>query len=569
MRLYERRGVFVVNFLTVEEVAERLGLSVATVRRRAATGVIPARKSGKQWLIEEANLPTVQTPRDRRYVPAPPRVDIPTALRHVRETDLSDLWVPDILRYEDQFSANDQLIDAATAKFYNDPPEPSLEVDVSKTSFFTRSAILISLEDRIAYQAAVGAIARQTEALLPESVFSARLSTSHRWFFKQGTKMWLAWHKQVRKELKNGYPWMIKTDLVSYFDHIPHQLMLDEVSSLNPDPRVPETLRRMFSMWAIVPGIGIPQGPNASRLLGNLYLLPVDRAMIDAGYHYLRYMDDIRIVGKSKTEVIAGMRLLERECRRRGLAVSAAKTKLLHGQPAIEDEQRADRDQAQYFLDSDQLPKARRELKAILNKALASDGNLDASAARFSLYRLARIREHTILQSVLTHLDDLAPAASVVAAYLRHFITRETVVKGIDAFLSDPDRSYSTYLVTWLFAAMIEAPARLPDRWTRHGERYCKDRNQPSYLRAIAASVLARSGRPADINWIRSEITRERDPTMLRGYAVALHWVGALDAAARAVLVARSASLVPTVDYLAGRRNLPSLLDRDRSIWLP
>ena len=557
------------NFLTVEEAAERLGLSVATVRRRAATGDIQASKSGKQWLIEEADLPVVGPPRDRRYVPPPPKVDIPTALRHVRETDLSELWVPDILRYEDQFHENDQLIAAAAAKFFNSPPEPSLEVDVSKTPFFTRSAILISLEDRIAYQAAIGAIAKQTEALLPDTVYSARLSKNSRWFFNQGTKMWLAWHKQIRKDLQNDCPWMIKTDLVSYFDHIPHQLMLNEVSSLNPDPRVLETLRRMLAMWAIVPGIGIPQGPNASRLLGNLYLLPVDRAMIDAGYRYLRYMDDIRIIGKTKTEVIAGMRLLEKECRRRGLVVSAAKTKMLHGKAAVQDEQRTDRDEADYFINSDQLPKARRELKEILKRALASEGQLDASAARFSLYRLARLREHTVLQSVLSHLDDLAPAASVVAAYLRHFITRETVVKGIDAFLSDPDRSYSTYLVTWLFAAMIEAPGQLPYVWTRHAARYFRDRNQPSYLRAVAACVLARSGRPADVNWIRSELGREHDPTLLRGYAVALHWVGALDDGTRAVLVAKSADLVPTVKYLAGRRSLPSLLDRDRFISLP
>lgn len=555
------------QFLTVEEAAERLGLSVATIRRRAASGELPATKSGKQWLIDEETLPP-EAPSNGRTFPPPPQVDLLTALRHVRATDLSELWVPDILRYEDQLSVKDQILAAAARRFYGDQPDAAIEVDVAKTPIFTRSALLISLEDRIAYQAAVGALAKQAFALTPDSVFSARPSRGDRWFLEKGTDMWLAWQKRVRKEITPGKPWMIKADLVSYFDHIPHKLLLDDVSSLNPDPKVTEALRRMLAMWAIVPGIGIPQGPNASRLLGNLYLFPVDRAMITAEYSYFRYMDDIRIIGKTKTEVIAGMRLLEKECRRRGLVVSPAKTTLLHGEEALADGSRPDRDWAQYFLDSDNLPKARSELKKILRNALKEEGHLDASAARFSLWRLARIREHTVLRSVLRHLEDLAPAASVVAAYLRHFLTREQVVNGISDFLYDPSKSYSTYLVTWLFAAMLERRGRLPEQWIRQADRCCKDRNQPPYLRAIAASVLSRSGRPADAAWLKAEAAREWDPTLLRGYAVALHWANQLDERTAQLFLSKSRILGRTVDYLNGRRSLPSLMDRDRFISL-
>ena len=555
------------EYLTVEEAAERLGLSVATVRRRAASGELVATKSGKQWLINAEGLSTDKI-RGGQAVSPPSQVDFSNALLQVSRLDMAELWVPDILRYKDQFEASDQIIALAARRFYGEPPGAAIEVDVAKTPFFTRSAVLISLDDRVAYQAAVGALAQQAAALTPEAVFSARISSDRRYFLKKGVDMWLEWHKRVREEIKLGKPWMIKTDLVSYFDHIPHDLLLDEVSSMNPDPKVTHALRQMLSMWSVVPGIGIPQGPNASRLLGNIYLFPVDRAMISAGYSYFRYMDDIRIVGKTRAEVIAGMRILEKECRRRGLVVSPAKTELLNGKEALADESRPDRDMANYFLGIGSLSEARSVLKKILRTALKEDGHLDASAARFSLWRLAWIRDRTILRTVIDHLQDLAPAASVVAAYLRHFLDREYVIDGLAEFLSNPDRCYSTSLVTWLFAAMLEKGKELPSQWIHHAERYCKDRNQPIYLRAIAASVFAQSRRPADIAWLKSEARREWDPVLLRGYAVALYRADALDDSTAKLLMSKSPILVWTINYLYERRRLPSLLERERFIWI-
>ena len=261
------------------------------------------------------------------------------------------------------------------------------------------------------------------------------------------------------------------------------------------------------------------------------------------------------------------MRLVEKECRRRGLVVSASKTELLTGKDALDDGRHPDRDMATYFLNIDNLPEARRELKGILWNALKEDGHLDASSARFSLWRLSRIRERTVLQTIVDRLQDLAPIASVVAAYLRHFLEKDLVIKGSANFLSDPARCYSTSLVTWLFAAMLEKHENMPDEWVYHAGRYVKDRNQPTYLRAIAASVFLRGRRPADVAWLKAEAMRESDPMLLRGYAVALHWADGLDHSMAHLLVAKSPILAWTIEYLDGRQGLPSLLDRDRDIW--
>jgi reverse transcriptase-like protein len=191
------------------------------------------------------------------------------------------------------------------------------------------------------------------EAQTHECVYSARLSEDDRYFLKHGTRQWVAWRRAVLAELTDDHEWMIKTDLTSYFDLIPHKTLNAEIQSLNPPPAVADALSEAMRTWEVVPGIGIAQGPNASRLLGNLYLLPVDRAMHRAGFRYFRYLDDVRIVCASRGEAVRAIRLFERECRALGLIVSGAKTQLLKGETAREDLQPdSDFDAAQYFMDA-------------------------------------------------------------------------------------------------------------------------------------------------------------------------------------------------------------------------
>ncbi len=525
----------------------------------AARGQLPAIKSGKQWLIEGEGLAKPK----RKTIVADPHsdVDLTTALRHIQATDLKELWVPDVLRFKDYLVEPRELISTASERLLKAAADPITEVAVAKTPFFTRSAVLLTIEDRVAYQAVVAAISPAIESALPEVVYSARLSNSTKWFLKQGTKQWVLWKERVRAEVAAKGPWLIKSDLTGFFDTIPHDLLMADIASFAEDKKIVDALSWMLSTWAIVPGRGIPQGPSASRVLGNMYMIPIDEAMLAAGFNYSRYLDDIRIVGGSKMEVISGLRLFEKECRRRGLIVSSAKTSLLEGKDAQEDGAHPERDAAQYFFEIRALRPARRELKKILRTALKDDGHIDQRDVRFSLWRLSKIREYTVLGLTLKRLEDLAPVASVVAAYLKHFVHRQITVNGISRFLSDSSRVHSTYLVTWLFAVMLERRGIMPEGWAHQARLTVRDKNQPAYLRAVAAVVMARGGKRYDISWIRSQMREERDVTLLRGYATALAWTGNLSPVDHMVLKQKGPALVRTSAYLATAQQLPSLID--------
>lgn len=115
----------------------------------------------------------------------------------------------------------------------------------------------------------------------------------------------------IRLIQEDGYEWMVHTDVTSYFDSIEHQLLFADIDRVYPDRDVASALKRMVGDWAVLSGRGIPQGPDVSRALGNLYLIPIDEQMVTGGWKYLRFMDDIILLGRSRREVVEAVRALE------------------------------------------------------------------------------------------------------------------------------------------------------------------------------------------------------------------------------------------------------------------
>lgn len=236
-------------------------------------------QSSNREQVARASPPGKRTKRNARIH----TLDLGLALKHIRTTDLHEVWVPDVLNFEDYFADSKSVL----AESYNrikqaGPFDPPVEVEVPKTPFFNRTASLLSFEDRVAYQALVATLVDVVDQRLLPSVYSARTSSNPQRFLKNDRDQWLLFRKAIAAEIEGGYGWMIKTDLSSYFDTIPHGLLFRDLDDLKPDSAVSHSLKRMISLWSNDRSIGLVQGPNASRVLGNLYLQPVDSALAGA-----------------------------------------------------------------------------------------------------------------------------------------------------------------------------------------------------------------------------------------------------------------------------------------------
>jgi hypothetical protein len=484
------------------------------------------------------------------------------ALIQLRARDLVEEWVPDVVRHEDELANPVGIIAVAAARIAGPGPfDAAIDVEAAKTPFLSRPAVLLSIPDRVAFHAVVASVVPRIEALLSPAVYSARASADPKYLLLSGTEQWVRWQREVAKAIDDGFIWMVRTDISGYFENIQHRILFAEFDSLGPDPSVSVALKRMLGSWATVAGRGIPQGPDVARVLGNLYLVPVDQVMTTGPWRYLRYQDDIRILARSRREAVEGMRQMQRESRLRGLMLSGDKTAALLGDAARQSTADAELDAAEYWVTVAPNRTGRRILRRVLRRALNGDGRVDGRRARFSLYRLWRLRDSASLKWVLDRFEDLAPLGSLGPLYLLPFLNRASVQRRVTAFLEDGQRNTSAFLSTWLLSAMMEQGITIPDPWAIYGRRVAENRNQLSYHRAIAANVMGARRRAADVVWLKDAVKFEHDPGMLRAYLVALFRAGDLQKDITNVAVGRFPALQETVDYLRGRTHLPSLID--------
>ena len=447
-----------------------------------------------------------------------------------------------------------------------EPFDPPSFIPVPKNPIFPRNAVDLSTPDRLAYQAAVASFAPLVEARRSEVVYSARLADSPKWFLRNGRDDWVWWRHDVVAAVRSDGPWMAETDITAYFDFIKHELLLPELLALGADHSIIERLREMLRVWGTAPNTGLPQGPNASRILGNFYLFPVDAAMEQfPAVRYFRYMDDIRIVGASRAAVIGALQVLVHECRRRGLALSTAKTSLHRGEDAIGQLEDLELDALQYAFDASEEDQdnLRRQLQEVFRASMKKTGQIDAAHARFSLGRLFRLRDKGVLTQVLAHLDDLAPLREIAPKYLHPWMMRPHVQRKLTEFLYDVERNTSAFLSAWLLAVMCDVPRTLPIEWIDYARTIACNRGEPTYHRTVALNVLALSPHTRDFGRIEDVVAGEHDPEVVRAALVALSRVGRLTKP-----IATRATRIPgmemTVRYLSGAADLPSMVFASR-----
>jgi RNA-directed DNA polymerase len=138
--------------------------------------------------------------------------------------------------------------------------------------------------------------------------------------------------REVERRLKEGYTHVVDADLDSYFDSIPHEPLMGEVSERISDGAVLELIRAFLDQDIIegmqrwTPVGGTPQGAVISPLLANIYLHPLDRHMREKGYRMVRYADDFVVLCRTAEEARAALNEVRAWVERNGLKLNADKT---------------------------------------------------------------------------------------------------------------------------------------------------------------------------------------------------------------------------------------------------
>lgn len=143
--------------------------------------------------------------------------------------------------------------------------------------------------------------------------------------------------RRVDQLFKAGYRYVVDADIKGYFDHIPHERLMQRVQERVADSRVLELVERYLKQGVLdgakqwTPEEGTPQGAVISPLLANIYLNPLDHIMAQRGYEMVRYADDFVILCRTEEQAHEALRVVEEWMQANGLTLHPEKTRIVDG----------------------------------------------------------------------------------------------------------------------------------------------------------------------------------------------------------------------------------------------
>ncbi|MBW1744141.1 MAG: group II intron reverse transcriptase/maturase, partial [Deltaproteobacteria bacterium] len=158
-------------------------------------------------------------------------------------------------------------------------------------------------------------------SLVFEEIFDPDFTESN-FGFRKGKSQHQA-IRYIQNIVKEEDEWCVSVDLASFFDNIPHGLILKLIRRKIADERLVTLIARALKAGIIIDGKyekttkGCPQGSPLSPMISNIVLNELDQELEKRGHHYARWADDFLILVKSERaakRVMEGIvKYLERE----------------------------------------------------------------------------------------------------------------------------------------------------------------------------------------------------------------------------------------------------------------
>ncbi|MBT7805157.1 hypothetical protein HN766_06700 [Candidatus Poribacteria bacterium] len=208
-------------------------------------------------------------------------------------------------------------------------PLPPARIWLPKPSGLQRPITLLHVEDQVVFQALATMFAQRLadkrRPIEHERVFSNVPNGPRSDFFlRRWQSGYGAFVRKVETLYTSGLHWIGHFDLAAFYDTIPHDRLLQTAFPRAGTGEFGEITTGWLGVWSTdrpgqTHGHGIPQGPISSDYLGEAFLLSIDLDLQQRGIPCVRYVDDIRLFGRSEREVQSAVIRLDVLCRDKGL----------------------------------------------------------------------------------------------------------------------------------------------------------------------------------------------------------------------------------------------------------
>ncbi len=477
------------------------------------------------------------------------RDEIPDVIRHA---DFEVRW-PEVKK-----EIETQLADGTYQ------PAPAILVEVPKSALATRPIAVLDIRDRIVFEAVMQRLSPAIDDELFEEVHSARVvETKAGWWRPLGQiDAWVKFQRSGRELFEEyDHACMLTTDITSYFEFIDIDLLIEQLNRVHSiDKESVKLLAVLLRGLSRTTNLhGVPQGPEVSSVLGNLYLLPLDAVLRKMDVKFLRFQDDIKVFADEVHLLRIAVRDLMPVVRERHLNLSTGKTKILEGNAVLDHFEDSRKDAISYGLEvggADVLD----DLIDLFDEAVAGEAVVERDV-RFAVTRFRRLESDHAVDWVLDNLARVPYLASILVGYLSRFAKdRPDIEDRVRAFLKNPAENIDPYVEMQLIRMLANAES-IDDESYELMWSILKDQNKESFVRQFAARCVARHAtgdRATDVELLRSLFKLSKDDQPLRR-ALLVAEVEARGPNKKWLKEVASADpgLASTCDYLKGGPQMP------------
>lgn len=247
-------------------------------------------------------------------------------------TDWSkEFELPDIIDFADYATNSAAVANDLQSRVGALEEEPGLLLPFPypKSASALRCLHVAAPEELIVLRTAAGRVIRLTDALLSPKVFSSRLDQKAScWRFRP-------WNKANREFISRGLSLldgrrnsaMYRTDIEAYYPSIDVKRVRRLLKNWQCFTPAADFIFNIYKKWQSRDRLqGLPIGPEASGVLGNIFLRPIDTLLEAHRYEHLRWCDDILIFGRTISNCAGSIGLVDNELSKLGVSRSITKT---------------------------------------------------------------------------------------------------------------------------------------------------------------------------------------------------------------------------------------------------
>ncbi|MCK8681672.1 RNA-directed DNA polymerase [Streptomyces lichenis] len=434
----------------------------------------------------------------------------------------------------------------------------SIEViNLPKDPISVRPLVRFSLRDRILYESLVYGLAEKVDRQIFGSVYSYRWRR-YAFTFHKPVKKWLEMQKNATRHLqRNKQLHAARTDVTAFYESIHLETLIDDLEAATREPEwVSKLFHYLHSFQSFHSAWGIPQGSDASGILANLYLLPVDELLRRRRIKNLRYSDDMYLFGANFWELRDTLLEINDVLRSRRLSMATQKTSIMNNQTAVKFFRDAEKDAIKYGIEVGAKGKndlVRRYFKTLIDSETPSPRDL-----RFAINRLKWLEDDYALSWILENCAHYPHMSKEFFSYMARFIKghHREISARISRLMESGEINPYPYLQfqalrLTLRNDIFDSPI-IDAAW-----RILEDKNRGSLPREFAVRYIARSGRLSSGMLMKHRFENEQDESMRRALMVGMYESGYYPKRLFSAISNQSTALGMAAAYLDSSPKIP------------